>query len=1053
MESLLLLLLLYLFFVLLILPVWMIVRLRRHQRELDTVHDRQNTLEQDNRRLRQLVQEVSRPAPSPSSAAPASVPPSPGPATPAPPTLAPPETETDEPFSRPTPIVPGGIRPPEPTESESGDDDEVIEPPPLGRPPVTAPIPAALLPVAARVAEPSLGPGRTPSIPPPLRQAKPAINWEQFFGAKFFAWAGGLALFLCVAFFVKYSFEHDLIPPEARVAIGFLLGTGLIVGGLKLVAGRYRVVAQALVATGVVSLYAVTFACNAVYHFQFFGLAQTFALMALITTAAFLIAVRIEAQVVAILGMLGGFLTPILLSTGVDNPGGLFGYIALLDLGLAAAALHRRWPHLVGMAAIGTVFMMMGWSDEFYSAAKTPVAMIVCLGFSVLFVAVHHFARRLGRPDRWITVAAVGLPFVAYGFAFLFNDYPAAAGRAGLFLGYVLAVDVVLLVLAWLDPALRRVHAASGLAAFVILGLWTGSHLTDERLLWALGAYLAFAALHTAFPMLLLRRADGDNPRLAWWDQAFPPLALLLMLQPVNILESVSFLLWPAILLVDLIAIGLAVASASIVGIAAVLVLTLIATGMWILKIPTGLALEPGILMVIGGFAAFFFAISLWVTRKLADRLPATEDAGPLTALFGDARTQIPAFSSLLPFLLLVMVCNQLAVPNPGTVFGLALLLVALTLGLTRLMAIEWLPACALAGAAAVEFAWFSRQFDPSAAQGYPLIWFAVFYVGFALFPFLFAERFRSQRGPWVVAALSGVMHFPLFHRLIERTMPNDVMGLLPAAFAVTPLLSLVAVLRKIPANEPRRLDQLAWFGAVALLFITLVFPIQFDRQWLTVAWALEGAALFWLFRRVPHPGLRWVGSGLLAIAFARLAVNPEIFAYRMRGDTPLLNWYLCTYGLVIAALFGAAKLAGAPGEFRIADRRVSPGFQGLGVVLAFILLNIEIADWFTPIGARSVGFRFSAGFAQDTTYTIAWALFALGLLSAGLLKRLRAARWAGIGLLCVALLKLFLHDLARLDSLYRIGALFGVALVAIGASFAYQKFLPSDEDDSSPSA
>ena len=62
--------------------------------------------------------------------------------------------------------------------------------------------------------------------------------------------------------------------------------------------------------------------------------------MALITTTAFLLAVRLNALVVAILGMLGGFLTPILLSTGQDNPLGLFGYIAILDAGLIVVALQ-----------------------------------------------------------------------------------------------------------------------------------------------------------------------------------------------------------------------------------------------------------------------------------------------------------------------------------------------------------------------------------------------------------------------------------------------------------------------------------------------------------------------------------------------------------------------------------------------------------------------------------------------------------------------------------------------------------------------------------------
>jgi uncharacterized membrane protein len=79
-------------------------------------------------------------------------------------------------------------------------------------------------------------------------------------------------------------------------------------------------------------------------------------------------------------------------------------------------------------------------------------------------------------------------------------------------------------------------------------------------------------------------------------------------------------------------------------------------------------------------------------------------------------------------------------------------------------------------------------------------------------------------------------------------------------------------------------------------------------------------------------------------------------------------------------------------------------------------------------------------------TYTIAWALFALGLLVAGIWKEARAARYAAITLLSVALLKLFFHDLAQLAQLYRVGALFAVAAVAILASFAYQRFLPNNE-------
>jgi membrane protein DedA with SNARE-associated domain len=96
------------------------------------------------------------------------------------------------------------------------------------------------------------------------------------------------------------------------VAIGFLTGLGLLVGGVVMSRKNFAALSQTLCATGVVILYAVTFACRSIYHFDFFGMPiPTFLLMVLITATAFLLAVRLNALVVAILGMLGGFLTPV----------------------------------------------------------------------------------------------------------------------------------------------------------------------------------------------------------------------------------------------------------------------------------------------------------------------------------------------------------------------------------------------------------------------------------------------------------------------------------------------------------------------------------------------------------------------------------------------------------------------------------------------------------------------------------------------------------------------------------------------------------------------
>ncbi len=168
-----------------------------------------------------------------------------------------------------------------------------------------------------------------------------------------------------------------------------------------------------------------------------------------------------------------------------------------------------------------------------------------------------------------------------------------------------------------------------------------------------------------------------------------------------------------------------------------------------------------------------------------------------------------------------------------------------------------------------------------------------------------------------------------------------------------------------------------------------------------------------------------------------------------LRGPTGILNPWLYTYGVTAAAVFtGLVLLRQVPP--RQERLPAAPLLGTLGVALLFLLLNLEIADFFTPVGER-VRFEFSGSFARDMTYTVSWALFALALVGAGIRGVWTAVRWAGLILLAVATVKLFLHDLARLGELYRVGALIGVAAMAIAASALYQRFVGRDATASRP--
>ena len=906
---------------------------------------------------------------------------------------------------------------------------EVVEPEPVIEASVPPPLPVAKAP------EPVRSSGFSPSErPKPVAKPQPGINLEQFMGAKLFAWVGGLALFLGIIFFVKLSIERGWVSPATRTAIGFVIGTGLVGGGVVMSRReRYATLASTLCATGIVILYGVTFAAHSIWRIPPFDHAlAAFGMMTLITAAAFLLAVRLNAQVVAVLGMLGGFLTPILCSTGHDNPLGLFSYIALLDIGVLAVAKNKRWLHLTALAAAGTIFMQAGWmmkffrSSEYAIGAATWVPVSVFLGFAALFSLAAWWSKQRDADDLYPAGAALALCGSAMFTAFVFLGFGAITERPVLLYTFVLGINAVALRVVWHQSRVAIAQSIVGMLTFIHLSIWTTQELTPELLPYALGIFLLFGLLHTALAVLMERKSPNQLPFAGW----VPVITLVLLLMPVLSLDAMSLAVWPVILIVDLLIIGLAVMTGRLMPVLAALVLTLITAGAWLFRWPLELGLVPTLfLIVLGGFAVVFGIASSFIFRKMPQAAFA-----PL----------LPVSSAVLPFLLLILATLRLQIADPSPVFGLALLLVIFLLGLVRISGLTALAPTALGCVLALEWAWHQQSFHAEQATT-PLLWYLGFYAIFTAFPLVFQQPFSTRKLPWIASAAAGVGTFSLVYRLVGLAWPNDSMGLLPVAFAIAPLLSLVFVLKQHGAENPARLTQLAWFGGVALFFITLIFPVQFEKQWITIGWALEGAALCWLFRRVPHPGLRGVGTVLLVASFVRLALNPAVVAYQTRGDVAILNWQLYAYSLSALAMFLAAFWLTPPAHLwgKINLRGL---FCSLGGILLFLLLNIEIADAFTPAGQRSIAFDFDGNLARDMTYTISWALFALSLLVLGIWKRNQPTRIAGIALLVVTLLKLFLHDLANIDSGYRIGALIAVAIIALVASFLYQRFLTDDK-------
>ena len=865
------------------------------------------------------------------------------------------------------------------------------------------------------------------------REKKSAINLESFLGVKLFAWLGGFLLFLAVAFFIKHAFERNLITPLMRVTFGYIAGVGLVVGGLFIPRERHAVTVQTLCATGLVVLYANIFASHAIFHF--IGSPVAFSLMAVVTATTFVLALKLNAQVVAVLGLLGGFLTPILLPAGTDHALGLFGYLALLDLGLLAIALRQRWNHLTVLAAVATVGMQHLWVQQHFVPAKYGVANTIFLGFGALFVTAFGVANYFKRVERFLSAAV----FVVLSGALIFplyilwHPWRELAQNAIPLFTFIFLIDVGFLAIAWWRDDLRLAPLASGAAVFLLLSSWTAQYLTVATLNIAFACYVLFAVLHSAVPIVAQRRrGTGPAPR---WCHAFPVLALVLVLIPIIKETELSWMLWPVVFAVDGLAIALAVITMSLTPILFVFLLSGLVAASWIMDMPASTGELPQMLIVIVGFAVFFMGASLLAGRKVF----ATADA---TGKRRDTETfaNVGALSATLPFMLLALVSVRLRLADPTPVFAVAGLLAGLMLGMVRVFKADALAAAALISVLFIEHLWHGLQFSLS-NSGVALAWYCGFAVVFLAFPFLFQRKLEQRPLPWAVAAFSLPLHFLLIYRAALDGNPDFAYkGLIPAVLALPCLAGMVRLVLTVPKESPKRNTLLALFGGVSLFFITFIFPIQYERHWLTIGWALEGAALVWLFRRVPHPGLRLVGVGLLVTSFVRLSLNPWVITEYGRTGTPIWNWYLYTYGIVAVCLMVAARLLRVPRNV-VCDMNVPPLLYSLGAVLLFLLLNIEIADYFSGPGSRLV-FNFSASFAQDMTYSLAWGLFAFALLAVGFKINNAHTRYCGMGLLVLTLAKLFLHDLWRLGGMYRIGSLIGLAVVLIVVSFIYQRFL-----------
>lgn len=371
--------------------------------------------------------------------------------------------------------------------------ERIAEPEPVPAPVIVpAAPPPAVDPWAASVPEPE------PVAVTPAAVSKPAsaeprggmitslVGW--FMRGNPLAKLGILLLFFGLAFLFRYSVERDLFPLELRLCVAALAAVLLLALGWRL---RHKQPVYALIlqggATGV--LYLTVF--GAFRLWQMLPMALAFALLLLICAVSVGLAVLQRALSLAMLASLGGYLAPLLLSTGGGSHIGLFSFYLLLSCGILAISVWQHWRvlNLLGLLftfGVGGLWGVFSYRPEFYLSCQLFLIANILL-FGVLSVGLS--LRAQGGSKRIIDgVLLFAPPLLGFGMQYaITQDF--AYGPAFSALGF----GAFYLLLAWLvlrrKPELGRPLVLAALAlggAFVTLAIPLALSARWTSMAWAL---------------------------------------------------------------------------------------------------------------------------------------------------------------------------------------------------------------------------------------------------------------------------------------------------------------------------------------------------------------------------------------------------------------------------------------------------------------------------------------------------------------------------------------------------------------------------------------
>ena len=256
-------------------------------------------------------------------------------------------------------------------------------------PPAAPPSPQAKVPVQAQAPAPPPKPAGPPFVPAFRNIAADrheAGDLEGTIGKLWLNRIGIVAILIGVSYFLKYAFDNNWIGPAGRVALGLVAGIAVVLWSELFRKKGHVAFSYSLKAVGIGTLYLSLWGAYQIYHLV--PSSAAFVAMIVVTASTITLALTQDAEILAGFALLGGFSTPVLLSSGQNHETVLFSYVCLLNLAILAMVAFKPWRRLLVGSFTGTTILYVGWYTSYYSKDQRGVTVLFAVLFAAIFAVI-----------------------------------------------------------------------------------------------------------------------------------------------------------------------------------------------------------------------------------------------------------------------------------------------------------------------------------------------------------------------------------------------------------------------------------------------------------------------------------------------------------------------------------------------------------------------------------------------------------------------------------------------------------------------------------------